>query len=345
MKAVKLQKIRAVSYGVGVIGSMVAKTVIEKKSDWLDIVAAVDIDPNKAGKDLGKVVGLDKNYGVLIQNDIEKIIKDTNPDIVVHTTSSYLEKVSSELKQLAQRGIDVISSCEELSYPFATNRTLAEEIDKVAKRNGVTILGTGINPGFLMDVLPIILTTPCIEINKIAVGRQMNAANRRIPFQKKIGAGLSQEEFKSAIRNKTISGHVGLFQSISMLADSLGWKLDKIEILEPEPVVLKRKVSSSWISVDEGKVAGSKQSAFGIVQGRKIIDYEFSAYIGAEEEFDKVDIEGIPKVCFKSTPCVNGDSGTIAMLINNIPKVIESEPGLITMKDLKLPSAAHIRVS
>ncbi len=340
-----MQKIKAISYGVGVIGSMVAKTVIEKKKDWLQIVGALDIDPSKIGKDLGKVVGLDTNHNVSIQNDPEKVVKETNADIVIHTTSSYLERVAPELKRLAGCGVDIISSCEELSYPYATNRKIAEEVDNVAKENGVTILGTGINPGFLMDVLPTILTTPCIEITNVKVGRQMNAANRRIPFQKKIGAGLSPDEFRSAIRNKTISGHVGLFQSISMLADSLGWELDKIEILEPEPVVLEEKVGSSWITVERGKVAGSKQFAYGIINGKRKIEYEFRAYIGAGEEFDLVDIEGTPRVHFKSTPCINGDSGTIAMLINNIPKVIEARPGLLTMRDLTLPSAAHIQIS
>jgi hypothetical protein len=334
-----------VSYGVGVIGSMVARTIIEKKKDWLNIVGALDIDPAKLGKDLGQVVGLNADFGIPVQNDPERTIKESDADIVIHTTSSQLEKVVPELKRLAECGVDIISSCEELSYPYATNGKTAEEINRIAKENGVTILGTGINPGFLMDVLPIVLTTPCIDITRIRVERQMNAANRRIPFQKKIGAGMALDEYRAAIRNKSISGHVGLFQSMSMLADSLGWKLDKIEIQEPEPVVLENDVSSNWITVERGMAAGSKQSAKGIMNGRSIIDYEFRAYIGAKEEFDLVDIEGTPKVHFKSTPCVNGDSGTIAMLINNIPKVIEARPGLLTMKDLTLPSAAHVTIS
>jgi hypothetical protein len=340
---VKLQKFKVVFFGVGVIGSMLAKTIMEEKKDWLEIVGAVDIDEKKIGLDLGKIIGSSR-YGVTIQKKIEEAIRQTKADVILHTTSSYFEKTFFELKRLAESGIDILSSCEELSYPYATNRKLSEELDLIAKKNEVSILATGINPGFVMDVLPIVLTSPCISISKINVRRQMNAANRRIPFQKKIGAGLSEKEFKAAIRSKTISGHVGLLQSISMLANSLGWSLDDIQIEEPQPMILNKDVKSDWIRVPAGKVTGSKQNAYGLVRGKKIIDYEFRAYIGAEEEFDQVDIEGIPKVSFKSNPCVNGDSGTIAMLINMIPKVIDAPPGLLTMKDLQLPSAANIKI-
>jgi 2,4-diaminopentanoate dehydrogenase len=338
-----LQKIKVVSFGVGVIGSMVAKTILEQKRDWLDIVGAVDIDPNKVGHDLGNLVSL-SNCGVIVQKDAAETISEAKPDVILHTTSSYLEKTLPELKLLATSGVDIVSSCEELAYPYATNGAVAKELDTIAKKNEVSILGTGINPGFLMDALPIFLSAPCISISKISVERQMNAANRRIPFQKKIGAGLTEQEFRSAIRSKTISGHVGLLQSISMLADSLGWKLDNVEIEEPVPVILNKEVKSDWITVPAGKVAGSRQNAYAIVRGKRIIDYAFSAYIGAGEEFDKVEIEGTPRISFRSNPCINGDSGTIAMLINMIPKVLEARPGLLTMKDLKLPSAANIRI-
>lgn len=334
------EKVRAVSFGVGVIGSMVAKTILEKKGDWLEIVGAIDVDPKKVGKELGAVAGAESS--VIVRNNVEETLEETKPDIVIHTTSSFLEKTFQELKLLARCGVDVVSSCEELSYPFALYPGISEELDGLAKRNGVTILGTGINPGFLMDALPILLTAPCVEVRSIRVARQMDAATRRIPFQKKIGAGLSVSEFRDAIKEKKISGHVGLNQSISMLADSIGWDLEQVVIDEVEPVVLDHPVSSSYVTVEPGRVAGTRQNAYGFVGGERRINYEFSAYIGAEEQFDSVDVEGEPNVSFKSTPCVNGDSGTIAMLINMIPRVIAAEPGLLTMKDLKLPSGVNL---
>jgi hypothetical protein len=339
-----LQKIKVVFFGVGVIGSMLAKTIIEKKRDWLEIVGAIDMDKKKFGRDLGKLVG-SENSGITIRKELDQTIRKADPDLIFHTTSSYLEKTFAELKSLAKSGSDIISSCEELSYPYATSPGMSRELDQIAKKSDVTILGTGINPGFLMDVLPIVLSSPCISIDNIIVKRQMNAANRRIPFQKKIGAGLSEMEFRTAIQKKTISGHVGLLQSISMLADSIGWKLDDIQVEVPTPVILEREVKSDWITVPKGKVSGSNQKAHGLIRGKEVIEYEFAAYIGAEEEFDKIEIRGVPKVSFKSSPCVNGDYGTIAMLINMVPKVINSPPGLVTMKDLQLPSAAHMKIA
>jgi 2,4-diaminopentanoate dehydrogenase len=335
------ERIKVANFGVGVIGSAVVRTIIEKKSDWIEIVAAIDSDPNKNGKDLGDVAGLGRSYGVKVSDQVESTLSSTNPDIVIHTTSSYLAHVYSQLKAIAEQGVDVISSCEELSYPQIVDQNIAKDLDNIARQNDVTILGTGINPGFVMDVLPIVLTSPCVEVEHIRVSRQMNAANRRIPFQKKIGSGMKVEEFKQAIKNGQISGHVGLSQSMSMLADAIGWKLDRIEILSPEPVTLDHAVTG-WMEIKPGIVAGTEQKAVGMIGQTRAIEYEFRAYIGAKEEYDAVEIDGTPVVSFRSSPCINGDSGTIAMLINMIPQVLKSKAGLITMSDLPLPSASNM---
>ncbi len=231
------------------------------------------------------------------------------------------------------------SSCEELTYPYVVDERLARKLDSFAKQRGSTVLGTGINPGFLMDALPIALTGPCLEVNKIKVVRRMNAGTRRVPFQRKIGAGMTPREFKRAIESGEISGHVGLKQSIAMIASALGWKLDRIEVGDVEPVMLGKTVQSDWVKVEPGKVAGLRQTARGIVDGKPLIELEFVAYIGCEEEYDLVEIDGIPKIASKISPCVHGDYGTAAMLINMVPKVINAPPGLYTMKDMPLPAA------
>jgi len=167
----------------------------------------------------------------------------------------------------------------------------------------------------------------------------MNAATRRVPFQKKIGAGLTTKEFERKIKKKEITGHVGLEQSIAMIADALAWKLDKI-IAEPvEPVITKKPVASKDIQVNAGKVAGLKQKAKGIKGSKEVILLDFQAYIGAQEEYDAVTIAGVPPINQKISPCVHGDVGTIAMVVNAIPKVINAPAGLLTMKDLPVPSA------
>lgn len=338
-----MEKVKVVSYGVGVIGRRLASHLLTKEG--VEIVGAVDINPQIVGKDLGEVLGGDK-LGVVISDDADKVISTTKPHIVCHTTMSYLKQTFDQFKQILNHGVNCISTCEELSYPYDTEEgaEYAEKLDKLAKENGCTLLGTGINPGFLMDTLPIVLTGPCTRVEDIYITRQMDAATRRIPFQKKIGAGLTVEEFKKKIANHEITGHVGLEQSIKMISDALGWELDDIKVEPVEPVVLDHDAESDAIKVPKGYNAGSKQMAYGIKGGKAIITMDFKAYIGAPEEFDSVIVKGEPPINEKISPCVHGDYGTIAMTSNMIPHVINAESGFKTMKDLPLPHAtpAHM---
>ncbi len=325
------------SFGVGVIGSAAAKFILEEKRQRMELVGAFDIDPAKIGKDVGKVVGLDHPAGVKVTNDLGAALKDA--DVAIHTTSSYLKSAYPQLESILSHGVDVVSSCEELSYPYAVDKELSTKIDLQAKKNGATILGTGINPGFLMDALPIALTAPCKSIRRITVSRRMNAASRRVPFQKKVGAGMSKAEFMAAISDKRISGHVGLEQSISMLADALGWKLDRIEVGGVEPVIAEAATDAGYVRIKQGDVAGVKQVARGLVGGGVRIQLNFAAYVGSEEEYDQIEVDGVPPVNCRISPCVHGDHGTVAMLVNMAPKVVAFTPGLYTMKDMTLPSA------
>jgi 4-hydroxy-tetrahydrodipicolinate reductase len=201
-------------------------------------------------------------------------------------------------------------------------------------------LGTGINPGFLMDTLVIALTAPCEKIEKIEAVRVMNAATRRLPFQKKVGAGLTPEQFKNSIEQKKITGHVGLEQSIAMISSTLALDIDKITAEQVEPVIAEETVQSKDITVKKGNVAGLRQKAKGMMKGKKIITLDFQAYIGAKQEYDEIRVRGEPPINQKITPCVHGDKGTVAMIVNAIPKVINTPAGLVTMKDLPVPSAA-----
>lgn len=339
-----MDKVKIVSYGIGVIGRRLARHLLSK--DGVEIVGAVDIDPKIVGKDLGEVLGQEP-IGVTVTDDADGVLEETNPDVVCHTTLSYLRQTFDQFKQILEHGINVVSTCEELGFPYATEEgaDYASKLNEIAKENGATLLGTGINPGFLMDTLPTFLTTVCEEVEDIYVTRQMDAATRRIPFQEKIGAGMTVEEFKEAIEEHEITGHVGLEQSIQMVADALGWELDEIKVDPVEPVVLDHDVSSDAISVPKGNNAGSMQKAYGVKDGDNLITLDFKAYIGAPEEFDSVEITGVPPVNQKISPCVHGDHGTIAVTTNMIPHVINSEPGLKTMVDLPVPHATpkHMR--
>lgn len=333
-----MKNIRVILYGVGAVGSLIAKALLEKQG--IKIVGAVDIAEDKLGKDLGEVLELNKKLGVKISKTADSALSKTKADIAVHATSSYLEDTYPQIASIVKKGVNVVSTCEELSYPHLTHPRLAKKLDVLAKKHNVTVLGTGINPGFLMDTLVITLTAACQKIEKIEAVRVMNAATRRLPFQKKIGAGLTVKEFKNKIENKEITGHVGLKQSIAMIADTLKWKLEKIVTEPVQPVTAKKTVKSPYITVKAGNVAGLRQKAEGVSKGKKLITLDFQAYIGAEEEYDAITILGVPNVKQKIQPCVHGDLGTVAVITNSIPKVINAPAGLLTMKDLPVPSAA-----
>lgn len=330
-----VDKVRVVSVGLGPVGVMIAKLLLKK--DWVEVVGGIDIAKDIVGKDLGEHLGVGK-LGIKISDDYDEVLSKTKPDIAVVATVSYLDKVYPQLEKILSYGIDVISTCEELAYPYVYDAKLADKIDALAKKHGATVLGTGINPGFLMDTLVIVLTAPCQEIKSIKVERQMDASTRRGPFQKKIGAGLSVEEFREKIERRMISGHVGLEASIGLIAAALGWRLDRIEVDPVEPVISDKRVETQYVVVEPGKVAGLKQSARGIVGGEPKITLEFRAYVGAPEEFDAVTIDGVPPIREKIAPCVHGDLGTAAIVVNMIPKVLKAPPGLLTMKDMVLPS-------
>ena len=328
-------EIRVLLVGVGAIGSEIAKLLLKKRN--VKIVGAIDPDPNKAGKDLGAILGLEKPLGVTVLKGIENF--DGEAEIAIHATTSFLSKAYSQILELIKHGLNVVSTCEELSYPYVVDKKLSQRIDEMARKYGVTVLGTGINPGFLMDTLVITLTAVCQDIKRIRVERVIDAAKRRLPFQRKIGAGLDIKVFREKIAKGEITGHVGLKQSIAMIANALGWRLDEIVEGPVEPIIAEKEVKSNFIVVKPEMVAGLSQKAHGIMNGEKVISLIFKAYIGAIEEYDSITIEGTPVIREKISPCVHGDAGTAAIIVNSIPKVINAPPGLKTMKDLQVPSA------
>jgi len=332
-----MEKTRVVLYGVGAIGSSIAKFLLEKEG--IEIVGAIDVAKDKVGRDLGELLQTGKRVGVVVSDDYRRVLSKACANVVIHTTGSYLKEVYPQIAPLAEYGVNVISTCEELSYPFVTEPELAKKLDALGIRYGVTFLGTGINPGFLMDTLVIMLTGVCQKVNKIKVERVMNAATRRVPFQKKVGAGLSVIEFKKKIEEKAITGHVGLEQSIGMVASALCWELDKIEADPVEPVIATENVASESIKVKKGDVAGLRQQARGVMKRKDVITLDFQAYVGAKEEYDSITIDGVPPIHQKIAPCVHGDLATVAVVVNSIPKVMNAAPGLVTMKDMPVLSA------
>ena len=240
--------IRALLYGLGPIGVMVARQLATR--DGFRIVGAIDVDPTKVGRDVGEIAGLPRPLRVKVAPDARAAIKQSKPDVVVLCTSSSARAVMPQIEAVLKARVPIVTTTEELSYPVRRNAALARKIDAMAKKAKVAVLSTGVNPGFVMDALPITLTVACERIESVTVHRVQDARTRRLPFQQKIGAGLSRDQFQREVERGSIR-HVGLAESISMVADALGWRLDRITD-EVKPKVADTTVSSEFFAVDAG---------------------------------------------------------------------------------------------
>jgi 4-hydroxy-tetrahydrodipicolinate reductase len=326
--------IRVMHVGLGPIGAAVARQLATRKG--FRIVAAVDIDPSKVGREVGNVAELGGPIRVKVTDDLRKAAKSAKPDIAVLCTSSSLKSVMPQLEALMKLRLPVVSTTEELAYPSARNRRLAKQLDEMARKAKVAVLGTGVNPGFAMDALPIVLTSVCEQVNRIEVRRVQDARMRRVPFQQKIGAGLTTEQFQKKVDDGSVR-HVGLTESIAMIADALGWTLDRITD-EIHPKLASVTISSEFLAVDPGYVCGIIQDGVGYRKGKPVIKLHMEAYLGSPETYDSVEIEGSPNLSMKVAGGIHGDIATASIAVNSIPKVLQAAPGLHTMRDLALPS-------
>jgi 4-hydroxy-tetrahydrodipicolinate reductase len=322
--------------GLGPIGAGVARQLLARKN--FKVVSAADIDPAKAGRDLGEVVGLGRKAGLKVVADPVAAIKKTRPQVAVLCTSSALKKVWPQVEAVLKLKVPIVSTTEELAYPWFSNKALARKIDAAAKKAKVAVVGTGVNPGFAMDALPVALTAICERVDAVRVDRIQDARIRRLPFQQKIGSGLTPAEFAEKVKALTVR-HVGLTESVSMIADALGWKLDRITD-EIQPKIAEAPVESRFLKVEAGKVCGIVQDGVGSVKGRPVIALHMEAYLGAPETYDRVQIEGSPRLDVKATGGYHGDVATTSITVNTIPKVLTAPPGLHTMRTLALPSFA-----
>jgi len=326
--------IRVLHFGLGPIGLGIVRQVAARKG--FKIVGAVDIDPAKVGRDLGEIAGLSKALKVKVSDDARKAIKATKPDVAVMCTNSALKKVLPQFETVLKLKVPIVSTTEELAYPTRRNMRYAREIHQLAKKAKVAVLGTGVNPGFVMDALPIMLTGVCERVEAIRVDRIQDARIRRLPFQQKIGAGLTREQFQARVEDQSVR-HVGLAESITMIAEALGWALDKVPD-EIQPKMADAAVASEFLSVAAGQVCGIVQDGIGYRAGEPVITLHMEAYLGAPESFDAVEITGSPALKMKLAGGVHGDIATASITVNSLPKVLTVAPGLHTMRDMPLPS-------
>ena len=320
-----IKPISVAQYGIGPIGAEIARLLLTKP--WVKVVAAVDIDPNKIGKDLGEVIGLGREVGVKVTASL-----DVKADVVCHSTGSRLADVAHQLKDLLGRGAHVVSTCEELSFPLDSQ--LREELQHVARANNVTLLGTGVNPGFVMDKLPLTITSVCQEVKSVQIIRIQNASTRREPLQRKVGASMTVDEFRAAVDAGKIK-HMGLKESLLMVGNGLGVEFTDVSEEKIDPIVAEREVVTQYLRVAPGQVAGVHQTIYG--KGRIDVSLELRMYVGAEDvAADRVIVRGVPDVEMEIKNGVHGDRATAAMVVNSIPRVVQARPGVLTMDDIPI---------
>ncbi|HAQ56280.1 MAG TPA: NADP-binding protein [Acholeplasmatales bacterium] len=329
-------------WGFGAMGSGMARLILSKQG--FEITGVCDRNPAYVGKSMYTILGIDRGThpDVVVKADIAEVVPPRSCDLALLCTDSFTAKAFPKIKWLLERGVDVISTAEEMAYPIAREPELSREMDRIAKENGVTVLGTGINPGVMMDLLVVMLTGVMADVASIRVSR----INSLSPFGETVmeeqGVGLTVASFEEKHRNGTIAGHVGFRESSRMMADALGWKLERFE-QQMAPIVTKTDRKSSYGFAAAGDVAGVDMTAQGYVDGRCAIDMrhpqQIEPKLGNVETGDYIDIHGHPNVAMAITPEIDGGIGTIAICVNMIPHVINARPGLKTMLDLPVPRA------
>ena len=287
-----MSNIRVMHFGLGPIGSAILKQISRRSG--FKIVAGVDVDQAIVGRDLGDVAGLPRRLGIKVSADAAKALKASKPDVVVLCTSSSIKKVLPQIETILKSKTPIVSTTEELAYPGYTHIRQARQIDEWAKKAKVAVLSTGVNPGFVMDALPIALTAVCARVDRVVVNRIQDARIRRLPFQQKIGAGLTTEQFQKQVAEGTVR-HVGFTESIAMIADALGWTLDRITD-QVEPKLASVTTSSEFLAVDPGYVSGIIQDGVGYRKGEAAIRLHMEAYLGAPETYDSIEIDGSPRL-------------------------------------------------
>ncbi|MGQ9617796.1 MAG: hypothetical protein ACUVUG_02420 [Candidatus Aminicenantia bacterium] len=335
-----MSKIKVIQQGLGEIGKGILRGFIER---GYEIVGAVDIRKDLAGKRL-KDIGIEgPAENLRIEKDWREIAKKERVDILSNSTLSSFLDLLPELEEMSKSGWirAIISTCEELSFPYLRFYNQACALDELLKLNGVSLLATGVNPGFVMDTLPLVATSTCLSVEKIEVKRVMNASKRREAFQRKIGAGTTIEEFRELVKQGKIR-HVGLSESTAMIAVGLGFDIRdnelKIEESIPEPIIAYKDFKTQFVEVKKGNPSGVYQSSYCSYKKEKIITLEFRAAVDIEESYDSVEVYEKGKkessVYIKAIGGFFGDSATIAMVLNCAPFLLSASPGLKTMLDV-----------
>lgn len=331
-----MKRIKVAQFGLGPIGLEALK--LAAAQPWLEIVGAVDKDPVKIGRPLTELAGLPALDGLMVAKDLEELFRETPPELILHTASSSATTALQQMRPALELGVSVASTCEELIFPALKAAQVAREYDALCRLTGARVVATGVNPGFVMDVLPICMTAVSRTVEKIEVTRVVDASTRRQPLQAKIGSGQAPEDFGAKLRDGR-AGHAGLRESLALVAHAMGWQLDGLTEVGL-PIVAQRTIRTAFFSVEAGQVCGIHQRAVGAQGGVERVVLDIRMYLDAQNPHDRIVVTGRPPLDVVVNGGVAGDDATVAALINVVPRLLASAPGLHLATDLPLPGWA-----
>ncbi len=328
----RLDRIKLVQVGLGPIGIAAVAEAMRRRN--LDLLGGIDVDPALEGKDVGVLVGGEPS-GRVVRSDLPSALAEWKPQAAVLTTVSQVERLASTVETLVSRGVNVVSSSEELLVAARRAPEAAARLDRLAKETGVSVVAAGVNPGFMMDLLPVFLTAMCRRVEKVQVWRCQDAGKRRVSLQRKVGAGLSAEAFRAGEAEGWI-GHKGLQESLALLCEGLGWQPERLEETL-EPILADIPLKTKFAQIAPGDVAGVHHIGRAWKGTRLLAELDLRMYVGAERSYDRVCIEGDPPIDVTVEGGIPGDGATVAALLNAVPLVVHATPGLLSPLSLPIP--------
>jgi 4-hydroxy-tetrahydrodipicolinate reductase len=315
--------------GLGFIGREVAKAVLS--TPGLLLSGAIDSSEGLVGKPLSEIVPGAPDLVIL--PDASDAFGALRGGALLLATGSRFLSILPQIEPAVRRGVHVVATCEELAFPWLNYEEQADALDGLAREHGVSVLGTGVNPGFVLDRLVATAGAPCGKIRRVHAQRVVDARSRREALQKKVGAGMTLEDFEARLDRGEV-GHVGLPESAALCALGLGLDYDELEE-ETMPVVAEEDIPGP-IRVKKGQVAGTYQRARGFFEGREVVDLELTIALGMPESFDLIEIDAEPRVEIKVTGGYAGETATAFAVANAVSQIVDSEPGILTV--LSLPA-------
>ena len=334
------EAVRVIVLGTGQMGSAIVELLLEKPG--LALVGAFGRRRDRAGTDLGLAVGHAEPLGVAVEADLDALLERARPAVAIQATCSRLAEAEPEIAACLSRGTHVISIAEEMAWPAASSPECAARLAALARERGVVAVGTGVNPGFVLDTLVVTLTSVCARVDSIRARRVNDLAPYGPTVLRSQGVGLAPEAFRAAVADGTVVGHVGFRESIAMIAAALGWKLERVEERR-DPIVSSVPREAPHATVEPGQVAGCLHTAVGFVDGRAAIHFEHPQQIRPDAEGvvteDAIEICGRPDVRLSGSPEIPGGVATAALAVNLVPRVLTAPPGLRSMIDLPVAAA------